>query len=285
MRRTVTILFALTMAMLFMACPGLDRVLEVNMYEPFAGVSDAAIKDADSGELLEMSASDSFYESLAEDPAAETAALATIDVAMETAVGAEYEELAALAAMILLETSPAGELMENISLALPTLASGDSNIDTAVILQSMLPQGMIVDGVIVDEEDFAEMVDALVAANDYYVLLGNEIGADGYTSDDISAGDIATAALMSAIVASVSPPASDPDMTTSELLLIMLDPDTDPDDPLLEGSSFEMPDMETGYLANLLAAGGISFGGAPDEGSGDEGSTEPSPGESFASIQ
>jgi len=282
MRRTVTILFALTMAMLFMACPGLDRVLEVNMYEPFAGVSDAAIKDADSGELLEMSASDSFYESLAEDPAAETAALATIDAAMEDAEGAEYEDLAALGAMILLETSPAGELMENIALALPTLASGEAETDVDDILDLMLPDSVYDSDGELDEEAFTEMIDAMVAANEYYELLGTEIGEEGYASDEISAGDIATAALVSAIVANVEPPVG---MSTGDFLLLVLDPDTDPEDPLLEEGSFEMPDMESGYLYNLLAAGGISFGGAPDEGSGDEGSTEPSPGESFASIQ
>ncbi len=277
MRKATTILLVISIAVLLTACPGLDRVLETNLYEPFAGVSAAAIKDASSDELLEMSDSDSFYETI-EDPAD---VLPTINAAMEVAEpeSAEYQELAALGAMVLLETSPAGDLMENLVAALPTLAGGEGEEepDIAELLDLMLPAS-VYDGDDLDPVAFTEMIDALVAANEYYVLLGTSIGEDGYADGaDISAGDIATAALVSAIVANIDPPEG---TTTSEYLLLLLDPDTDPDDPDLTGGTFEMPDMESGYLANLLLAGGLDFSA-----SADEGGTEPYPGENYASAE
>jgi len=279
MRRTITLLLALSLAAFFTACDGLDRLLEVNLYEPFAGVSNTDIQDASSDELLEMSDSDSFYETI-EEP---DDVLPTIDAAMDVAAPAEYQELAALGAMILLETSPAGDLMENLVAALPTLGAGAEDgaeePDIGELLDLMLPDSVYgVDGEL-DPTAFTGMVEALVAANEYYELLGTSIGEDGEYAEgaDISAGDIATAALVSAIVANVVPPEGS---TTSEFLLLLLDPDTDPDDPDLTGGTFEMPDMESGYLANLLAAGGLDFSA-----SADEGSTEPYPGEDFASAE
>ena len=62
----------------------------------------------------------------------------------------------------------------------------------------------------IDEIAFVAMIDALVAANDYYVKLGDAIGTDGYAEDaDISAGDVAQAAIVSAVIASIAsnPPA------------------------------------------------------------------------------
>ncbi|HRW25452.1 MAG TPA: hypothetical protein P5298_13670, partial [Spirochaetia bacterium] len=68
MKRTIMIVLAIAVALSMTACSALDALLSVNVFAPFAGVSAGAIEKATPDELVEMSGSESFYETLADDP-------------------------------------------------------------------------------------------------------------------------------------------------------------------------------------------------------------------------
>jgi hypothetical protein len=192
--------------------------------------------------------------------------LATIDTARAAAPtdSATYQDLTILAASIYIETSPAGELMGNINTALTTLLpamSGGEGEEPQLdaILASILPASVFSGGVVTDPVAFTAMIEAFEAANALYVQLGDAIGTTGYAEDSTaSAGDVVMSAVVSAFVAGVTAPAG---MTTAEYLLAAL---STPDE-LPPGGEMAFPDMESGYLANLLAAANLDLSATADE--------------------
>lgn len=256
MKRTIMIVLAIAVALSMTACSALDALLSVNVFAPFAGVSAGAIEKATPDELVEMSESESFYETLADDPELKETVLTNIDEAMAaTTDSATYEELAVLAANIELQTTPAGDLINNVGDLFGSLLSGDSGgtePDAETLISGMIPDEVISADGEIDEIAFVAMIDALVAANDYYVLLGDAIGTDGYAEDaDISAGDVAQAAIVSAVIAAIPTPTG---YTSGEYLFALLT--EEPGTP--EMGEFTMPAMDSGYLSNILAAAGLA---------------------------
>ncbi|MBN2875400.1 MAG: hypothetical protein JXM71_09930, partial [Spirochaetales bacterium] len=146
MKRTMTVVLVAFVALSLTACDGLDRLLQVNMFSPFAGISASAIEEATPAELVEMSGSDSFYDKLAEEPTLKDSVLVTIKAAMDdpTTPPADYQELAVLAASIELQTSPAGELVNNVGDIINGLKTGTTPaldmLITSIIPESVWPE-------------------------------------------------------------------------------------------------------------------------------------------------
>ncbi len=257
MKRTIMIVLAIAVALSMTACSALDALLSVNVFAPFAGVSSGAIEKATPDELITMSGSESFYETLAAKPELKETVLKTIDEAMAEAPAssATYQELAVLGANIELQTSPAGDLINNIGGLFGSLASGDGgegeDVDFADMIAGLIPPEVKNADGSLDKEAFVAMIDALVAADAYYERLGAAIGTDGYAAGAaISAGDVAQAALVSAIIAAIPTPVG---YTTGQYLY-----DLQNDVPgTPEMAEFSMPDMTTGSLYNILAAAGL----------------------------
>lgn len=256
MKRLGIILLTSAIALAMSGCSALDALLQVNILKPLAVVSSDEIKSADSATLLDLSASASFYETLAGDAATRTAALDTIDTALGGSIsGATDQELAVLAATIELKTTPAFDLVNNVGSLLSDLIGGATLPDESTLkatLLDLLPASVLGSGGTINEAAFLSMVDGLVAANDYYDALGGAIGTDGYASGaDISAGDVAQSAIIAAMVASVP---KDTYPTTGDYLYALLTGTASA--PV----SYAFPDMTSGTpLGNLLAAANISF--------------------------
>ncbi len=261
MKRLGIILLTSAVALAMSGCSALDALLQVNILKSFAVVSSDEIKSADSATLLDLSASASFYETLAGDAATKNAALATIDASIGGSIsGATDQELAVLAATIELKTTPAFDLVNNVGSLLSDLIGGATLPDESTLkatLLDLLPASVLGSGGSINEAAFLSMVDGLVAANDYYDALGGAIGTGGYDSGtDISAGDVAQGAIIAAMVASAIPykPVAYSSMTYADYLYALLT------DPLITPpDSYAPPDPLAGNLGNLLAAANISF--------------------------
>lgn len=272
MKRTIMIVLAIAVALSMTACSALDALLSVNVFAPFAGVSASAIEKATPDELVEMSESESFYETLADDPELKDSVLATIEDAMdaEPASSASYQELAVLAANIELQTTPAGDLINNVGDLIGSLISGDTSSggeeqDFGDMITSLMPPEVVAEDGTVNQEAFIDMINALDAANVYYEQLGLAIGDTGYAEgSDISAGDVAQAALVSALVSGITVPAGYEDTypTTGDYLYALL---TDSSGAVPE-SEMDMTALESVYMTNLLAAAGLDTLFADDSG-------------------
>jgi len=262
MKRTTMIVLAVATALSMTACDALDAILQVNIFSPFAAVSVSEIKSADAATLIELAGSDSFFETLADDPDTKLDVLATIDEAMAATPtsSSTYQELAVLAAAIELQTTPAGELVNNISEIFTDLAEGTVGDDIGAIITGIMPDSVLgADGVLgaEDKTAFVAMIDALEAANDYYMLLGAAI-PDGYADGtDVSAGDVAQSALVSAIVGGIEVPVAFTGTTGEYLYSLLTDPDNTPE------TTFVMPAMDSGPLGNILLAADLNFGSTP----------------------
>ena len=148
-----------------------------------------------------------------------------------------------------------GLLSDFMSGGLENPAAGES--DLGDLIASIIPASVLAEDGTLEGEAFIAMINGLVAANAYFETLGGAIGTDGYAEDaDVSAGDVAQSALVAALVAGIEPPAAFEGDTGQYLYALLTDPDGTP--PLDE--EFAMPDMKTGYLANLLSAANLSFG-------------------------
>lgn len=263
MKRVGTIILAVAATMIIGGCSALDALLQVNILKPLATVSPAEIKSADASTLLELSASSSFYTTLAGDAATKTAALDTIDTSIGGSIdGATDQQLAVLAATIELKTTPAFDLVNNVGSLISDLINGATMPDESTLkdtLLGLLPSSVLGSGGTINEAAFLSMVDGLVAANDYYDALGTAIGTDGYASGtDISAGDVAQGAIVAAMVASVIIPGT---FTTTNLenpigeyLFALLTVGGTP-----TPGTYAFPSTSTGPLGNLLAAANITF--------------------------
>lgn len=262
MKRTTTIALVAAIALTMTGCDALDAVLGFNMFESLAAVDSKEISEADAETLVELSDSDSFYDTLEDDAALKGTTLTKINDAIGGTIdSAADQELAVLAANIELQTTPAWDLINNVSSLIPDLIDGVEYTASTIedTIRSLVPDSvMSADGTI-NETAFVAMIDALVNADGVYSALGTAIGADGYASGtDIVAGEIAQNAVVAALVAAVDVPAayllSNPDAEISDYLYDLLT-----DSGTVEPDSYTAPDMEGGYLGYILDAAGISF--------------------------
>ncbi|HUW71136.1 MAG TPA: hypothetical protein VMX33_12970 [bacterium] len=255
MKRLGIIILTFAVALTLSGCSALDALLQVNILKSLAAVSPDEIKSADSATLLDLSASSSFYETLAGDAATKTAALDTIDAALPGANAVDKQELLALAANIELQTTPAGDLINNIGSLISDLIGGTepSAADIEGLVRDILPDSVLdADGAI-EKDAFLAMIAGLEAADDHYIELGNTISTGVYAPGiNFVPGDIAQSALVTALVVAIGDQGYS---STGEYLYALLTvPATS--DP----ATFAFPVMTLGTpLGNLLDAANISF--------------------------
>jgi len=256
MKRTATIILALAIALSMTACEALDAILNVNLFSSMAAVKAADIEGADAGTLVELSASPSFYDTLAGDAALKSDVIDTIDAALPGAAPADEQELLVLAANIELQTTPAGDLINNIGSFLSDMIEGPEPVASEIedLVRGILPDSVLGAGGVIDETAFLAMIAGLEDANDRYDLLGDTIVDKKYAPGaEIVAGDVAQSALVTALVVAIPLQAGFP--TRGEYLYALL---TEP--TTLDPAGFTFPDMTLGTsLGNILSAAGIAF--------------------------
>jgi len=271
MKRTTTIVLAAAIALSMTACTALDSILGFNVFAGLAAVNESDINEATTTELLDLSSSDSFYDALEANPETKDTVLAKIDTVLDDPAAdktsVDYQELAFLAATVELQTTPAGELVNNVSGLFESLIGGDEGGTTpelGTLIEGIMPASVINADDTIDEDDFVAMINGLVEAEEYFALLGGALEPDPVTGEyeyadgvDFSAGDVAQAAIVSFLVASIEVPAAYETLypTTGDYLFALLTaPDT-----ISEEATFTEPDFESGYLANLLLAANLDF--------------------------
>ncbi len=258
MKRTASIVLAASIALSMTACDALDAILNVNLFSAMAAVDENDIADADAGTLVELSASPSFYDALSGSPSTKASALATIDAALPGAAPADKQELLALAANIELQTTPAGDLINNIGSLMSDLIEGTEPDEAEIegLIRGILPASVLGSGGVIDEAAFLSMIAGLEAANARYDDLGTAIGTGGYADGaDVVAGDIAQSALVAAMIASVEIPAAY--VASSNIGDYLFDLLTDGLTP--DPTAYTFPDTASGPLGNILSAAGIAF--------------------------
>jgi hypothetical protein len=255
------IALAVAIAITMTGCDALDAMLNFNMFASLAAVDAKEIADADAATLVELSDSDSFYDTLADDAALKAETLTKIDNAIGASIdSAADQELAVLAANIELQTTPAWDLINNVSSLVTDLINGTTPDASALedTIRSLVPDSVMSADGSINEVAFVAMIDALVSADGVYRDLGEAVGLDGYASDaDINAGEIAQNALIAAMIGAVNPVSG----TTGEYLYDLL---TNPLAAEPTSAQFSFPIMDSGtdpanYLGNILTAAGISF--------------------------
>lgn len=258
MKRTTTIALVAAMALTMTGCDALDAVLGFNMFASLAAVDSKEISEADAATLVELSDSDSFYDTLEDDAALKGTTLTKISDAIGVSIdSAADQELAVLAANIHLQTTAAGDLINNVSSLIVDLIDEPTPdyTDLEGIISGLVPDSIKSSDGSIDQDAFLAMIIALEEADVVYQDLGGAIITGAYASGtDIVAGEIAQNALLAAVIAAVVPPTG----TTGAYLYALL---TEPTTPDPDSSVFPaFPDMTSGsYLGNILAAAGISF--------------------------
>jgi hypothetical protein len=258
MKRTMIVVLTVAVAITMTACDALDSMLNYNLFASLAAVSPKEIAKADAATLVKLSASDSFYSTLATDPTLKESSLKKIEEAMsaDPPSSSNYQELAVLAANIHLQTTAAGDFINNVSGLMVDLIdeSAPDFSDLERIIGGLVPGSIKSSDGSINKASFLAMITALEEADNAYRDLGLAIGSGAYASGaDIVPGEVAQNALIAAIVATVVPPSG----TRGEYLYALLTNPATPDPDSTVFPSF--PDMETGYLGNILSAANISF--------------------------
>ncbi len=207
MKRTLFVLSAIIILLTFTACEGLDKILQTNVYSGLGKVSAKEISKADADTLVELGKSPSFFDTLKGNPGLTSDVLDTINDAIGKASSAEDKQnLNMLAAEIQLQTSGGAVLVNNIAsiLANPQGLDGlDNPDDLEGFFISILPPG-IVSGGVIQEAGFVALINGFVAANEYYEALDGALGSGGYADSDVSPGEVAQAAIVSALVSTIA---------------------------------------------------------------------------------
>ena len=261
MKRTITIVLTAAVALSMTACDALDAILQVNIFAPLYEVSATKIEDSkgDAQALLEQSESDTFYETLADPKNAtlKTEVLATIDAAIAAATTpAVIQDLTLLGAEIELKTTGGDEVVNNVAAvlvdqsAIQDPVSGE--LDPARLLTAIMPANVVSsDGTVTDAAAFKAIIDGFVAADAYYTALGTSLDGGTYADTTVSAGAVAQNALVSAMIAGITPP---PGVSSGEYLLDIVNGEA------AAPADFAFPDMAAGSpLGNLFTAAGIDL--------------------------
>lgn len=260
MNRILRFALPALLALAFVSCDMLDKILGVNVLAGLAAVKIDAedLQDMAADELLDLASSPSFYDNL-DDPATLAALEARLDVLLGTlAVGsAEYQEVAILAAEVQLASTGADVVIDNVVDLVQGLATGtvpvpdpaDPNTIVAVV-QAIFPATLLDDPVA-----FAAAIQALVDSAAYYEALGASLTGDppAYATDDINPGAVAQNALVCALIAGITPPASYTSLG-EYLYDILSGVTTEPP------TSFTIPDTGSGSpLVAIFAAAGLDI--------------------------
>jgi hypothetical protein len=193
-----------------------------------------------------------FYETLKTNPDTKAAVLGTLQTGMASTDPKTAQQSAILYADIGLHTSGASDLVAGCVSAIGNLPSSDAKPEELkAFVQSLIPVSLNT------EDSFKTAISALMAAQDTYTTLGEELGS---TSDRVlptaTYGNAAQSALLSAFISGIKGP--EPEKATIDTAAVLWD--------ILQGTndgsaiSFTSPDMGAGSaLGNICAAGGIDL--------------------------
>jgi hypothetical protein len=254
MKRSLFVLFAIALALSLASCTFLDQLLSVNLFEETMELSAADVESSSVGELLVLSESESFFEALEADPDAAAAVLGKTSYVIDPANIANYSDLeiqeaGILGANVLIYTSPAGDLLANAT----GLADADPAgiTDMEELLDLIMPDSVYTSGGGISKAPFVEMINAFVAANDYYIAIGTSLATTELVPEG-SAGDLAVGAFIAAAINEITKPGIY--LTMGDYLYAALT------DPLVDPPLFEDPDLaqsEYAYLDAILNAANL----------------------------
>lgn len=260
-RYLTALVFAVAMSLVFVSC---DSFFNMNLFKSagLGQVSPDKLKGETSAELVDDAyddngaASTTFFDALAGDSTVKGEVLATLTETYTTSTNpVEIQEAASLAAQIEIVTTGGDGLVNNVVDALDRIQSlSSSNPEGAVdLLKSLVPPEL--SG---SEASFSAAIDALISANDAYVVLGTSVAANG-VQGDINIGTAAFSAVLAAALDGISVTGlADPDTgaaytSTAAFLWDSLQGKTITGTP-----TFTVPDTADGSpLGSLLAAAGL----------------------------
>lgn len=247
MRRFLSILLALLLVTGLASCTFLDDVLKVNIFAESIELSVSEVQQLDIRELLEQSDSKAYMAAIKSSAAVKNAVLEKALAVIEdpSASARAVQEAGILGARVLINTSPAGELLANVI----TLADGLPETPTMEdLLDRIMPESVYAGSGQIAEAPFVSMINALVDADVYYRAIGENLEAD-YLATAVSPGDIAIGAFFAAVITGIEVPGG---YTTvgDYLYAALTDEEVSPPD-------FESPDTDSGYLANILDAASL----------------------------
>lgn len=261
MKRILTIVVAVSIALSMTACDGLDKILQTNLFGEMTKLKSAdIIKAVDSGDptaLVDLARSPIFYDILKQDDSTKEKVVAAVDKAYKTETDATAkEDLAILAIDIQLKTTGGDEMIGKVDDNLdkiPTFFDGDT-LKTKELFQAVIPDSVKSSDGTINPVAFNKLIDGFVKANAYFVPLGESLddkdptATPQFFNDEVNATEIALAALISAVVFQLDPPVN---TSRGDYIIQIVNGQTTP-------AAFTMPSLDSGSsLGNLLAASGL----------------------------
>ncbi|MBN1241606.1 MAG: hypothetical protein JXA15_02740 [Spirochaetales bacterium] len=270
MKSTRIAAFAIASVFLLGSC---DAILGFNLFEGMAqaGVVDN-IRDAETAEdFLAESDAENFIEALEETEKVEEAITALEEVyapsdpSAPPAAPTDVQEAAAVAAEIIIYTSPAGEVVDNII----EVAAGNPaalEVDNpAGLIRAIIPPEISGDPVA-----FEETILAFLDAWEAYAALGESIVGGALSTDAVVAGDLVIAAAIGAALDALvtaqigEPPVMTYEEARDDIILALFDAANGgtpalPEFATVTQDGSEIPTFlaDGSPLANILLAAGI----------------------------
>ncbi|HOX91451.1 MAG TPA: hypothetical protein PLC54_00910, partial [Spirochaetales bacterium] len=245
MKHNLQIAIVCIIAISLTGCSFMDSFLGVNIFDTPLELSAEDIQGMSIADLQEAAGTEDFFDALAEDPALVDEVLAVLDPALPAdgapVTGtAEEQDAAIVATEVLIYSSPAGDLIENLTAEAEALLAGNipqtpaGDPDVGAILAVLVPDSVMGPNGTIDEAAFIAMIDALAAADEYFQILGQSIGADGYDTGYANPGEIAMNAMLAAAVGAIVVPTNllgQPlyASTGAYLYALLTDPDNTPE--------------------------------------------------------
>lgn len=265
LRLIVVFLIGIGMA----GCDFLDTLLTTNIFDTDLKLTASEVSGMSVAELAELAQSPDFFDLIESDPAVGQAVIDQVmDVLADPASPqGEYQDAAILGAAVVINTSAAGDLINNITNNIDIISDppmNGSDPDIAAIIEQLVPPSVYANGVI-QEAAFIEMIDALYAADFFYDALGLSLGSGVYDASYSNPGEIAQNAFVASLVGAIvmpEPYASDPQETMGSYLYDLLVVGGTPEPagfafPVLDPSDPGYDPVVDGPLYNIFMAAGI----------------------------
>ncbi len=237
MKRVIYVALMALIALSFISCDGLDKLLSVNLFDAPLKLSAGQLSSASLSELNALSEDPDFFTELSADPTLQATAIANLEGVIASGTPAEVQNASLLAAEITIYTTQAGTLVNTVVGALMGLAGSDDAPTQAQIVDSIIPPSLRNGDGSINEDEFVKAVDALIASAWYYEQLGASLGSGNYI-DGENAGEIIQNAVISMLLKAIEPPSHDPPYSVGTYLLAVIAGTENPVDNV-----FSMPEL------------------------------------------
>ena len=263
-RYLTALVFAVALSLVFVSC---DSFFSTNLFKSagLGQVSPDKLKGETSAQLVDDAydengeVSTSFFVALSNDDTVKEEVLVTLEATYTspTASPVEVQEAASLAAQIEIVTTGGDELVNTVVSGIDALQNlSDSDPQGAVdLLKSLVPAGLAD-----SEASFSAAIEALISANDIYLVLGASVAANE-VQGDINIGTAAQSAMLAAALDGIDATSLvDPDTgslytSTAAYLWDSLQGKT-----IVGTPTFAPPDTSAGSpLGSLLEASGLTI--------------------------